>query len=187
MSPLIYSTDVCRSKFGSLPNQTASSGLLSHRTQGEAKPCLEPRAALADGCQVPQSMEHVIHVPSFPWKWKGVVKNIIFAYFFASVCFGIWGICLYLNELSAIISYLFLGSSIAFPHDLPPGKPRPAGNYSARSCVAPRPRYLESWLTKGGALMEDFRNKMGLRKKKIYLMVIIMIIPYIHSYLYMSG
>ena len=85
---------------------------------------------------------HVIHVPSFPWKWKGVVKNIIFAYFFASVCFGIWGICLYLNELSAIISYLFLGFSIAFPHDLPPGKPRPAGNYSARSCVAPRPRYL---------------------------------------------
>ena len=103
-------TDICRSKFGSLPNQTASSGSLSHRTQGEAKPCLEPRAALADGCQVPQSIS-CNSCTFFPVKVKGCCKEYHFCIFF---CIRLFWYLRYLFVSEWAISYHQLSISWFF-------------------------------------------------------------------------
>ena len=109
------------------------SGLLSHRTQGEAKPCLEPRVALAEEHHDTMTGSKFWHLPSaarchkacnscsfFPVKVKGCKEYhvcifflhpfllVSFMYFFVSQ----WAISYY---ISYYISYLFLGFFMVFP------------------------------------------------------------------------
>ena len=56
------------------------------------------------------------------------------------------------------INSLSVGCFQRFFHRfLPPGKPEPAGNYSARSSVAPRPRCLDDG-SGGRYVLEDEGN-----------------------------